>query len=256
MRVGLHGSQSFAGRLFGTRIPSPAAPASLAEVHVESGSDLDLRLQVRDRPRVFGSVAFDCKSDCGSAAKAQPVSIEIYPMFHSFATDPALIGSNSTIDKNGDFQMQSPLSGPVQLSIHPLPSGVFVKRVIYDGADVGTTFMPDSAPNQMLQIVLSDQPLELNGIVQREGQPIANANVILSPWPLIGGDAWAAATVVQTDSAGKFSFHNLGAGTYRAVSSLPSEWVRKDRPDVLAEFLASAEDITLSANGPRFVILK
>jgi hypothetical protein len=235
-------------------IPTGPFQFASADVQIESGSDPDLRLQLRDLPDVFGSVSFDCKSDCRSVAKGLSVLLE--PMFRSFSNDPAEIASSSTINENGQFRALMPLSGPVRINLRSLPDPIFVKRLIYDGADVGTTFMPDGAATETLQIVLSDQPLELNGAVQRDGQPVANVKVVLSPWPLIANDAWAAAIIVQTDAGGKFSFHNLRAGTYRAASPQPADWQRNDQRGVLAGFFASVEDITLSATGSGFVILK
>jgi hypothetical protein len=145
----------------------------------------------------------------------------------------------------------------VRINVKPLEEPVFIKRVIYNGAEVGTTFVPDAAPSiQTLQIVLSDQPSQLNGSVQEDGQPAANANVILSPWPLIANDAWAAAIVTQADSAGRFSFHGLRSGTYRVVCPGRADWGRRDMTGVLAGLLSAAEDVALADGESKLVVIK
>jgi len=161
------------------------------------------------------------------------------------------------VDEDGTFQGVMPLAGPIRVAVGPLPERFFIKNVIYNGAEAGPVFQPDpSASIETLRIVLSDQLSELTGTVQQDRQPLLKTHVVLAPWPLIANDGWSAATVVETDSEGRFHFPGLPPGTYRAVSLKSGDWERKDLPGVLTGWLAAGEDIALGDAESKAVILK
>ncbi len=92
---------------------------AVADVRVEAGSELDVRLTLKERPVINGSVTFECKADCSQNTQVQSVSLT--PVARDLSNDPWLYGSEARVDEAGTFQGMMPLAGPIRVSVSPLP---------------------------------------------------------------------------------------------------------------------------------------
>src|SRR5262249_31311054 len=105
------------------------------------------------------------------------------------------------------------------------------------------------------EVVLSDKPSSFAGTVARE-TPVAHDRVVIAKWPGPAGANYLAFTSADVDQQGNFTIGKLASGKYRVTAVGPEQWERRDMPNVVAEWLASAEDFELAAGESKTVQIK
>jgi hypothetical protein len=79
----------------------------------------------------------------------------------------------------------------------------------------------------------------------RDDKPAVHDHVVRAAWPRKLFDEYPIFESAETDANGAFTIRNLASGKYHAVSVGPAEWLRKDEPNVIADSLSTAGDITI-----------
>jgi hypothetical protein len=94
------------------------------------------------------------------------------------------------------------------------------------------------------------------GSVQDDDKPVAQAHVVLVPWPRNDPNVFFSLVAVAGDGAGRFNFSGLAPGGYKLFAVPAESKGRLQRPNVLDRLLSAAEEISLGANQVRNVNLK
>jgi hypothetical protein len=163
-------------------------------------------------------------------------------------------------DGRFEFSAYIPPGERVQVFVGGLPRNYYVKQVRYNGvSSAGPLFTYDRyAPQQELEITVSDGAVSLSGVVQAEdGSPAANAKVRLAPWPpnVISEYPWDSLEQ-DTDSSGRFAFVGLRPGKYRVISVPPDASAKLEKPGVLLTLFASAETTDITESSSKYVVIR
>jgi hypothetical protein len=225
------------------------ALAAFAEIKVAPGSDLDLTLTPTGAV-ISGKIVYQCLEDCSEVEKVQQVNLT------PAIPDPYAYPSGGKVDEQGAFQLLVLYPGAMRLAVEPSPKQFFIRQVLYNGADVGTTFAPDTSASGQMEIILSDQPARLTGTVLKDGKPATGTHVLLAPWPLRPPAGWPAYQATAADGNGGFAFQTLVPGKYHVLSLEAKEWDQKDLPGRLIGWLSAADEIELAPKESRAIVLK
>jgi hypothetical protein len=149
------------------------------------------------------------------------------------------------------------LTGPRKLDVVGLPSGWYVKSILYgqdEIADVATEF---NSGEQQLEFVLSTQGATVSGRATRDdGRPSAGAvAVMFSADPAHWN--WSEPTTSRLSDDGTFTLGPRRAGDYFVVALDSDQVARQSHTRELFTLLAKlAEHITLGENEERTLDLR
>lgn len=221
-----------------------------------STRDEEATVPISPRVRILGKVFLDrAETNAGSANTQLPRGLEV-------ALTPPLPGSGPSIspvsilrgkvspDGSFDYSAYIPPGEKVEAHVSGTPRNFYVKQIRYNGITAaGTQFsFNPGAPEQALEIVLSDRAGGLSGIVRTEdGKAVVNAKVRLTPWPstVISEYPWSALEAAA-DSSGSFGFTGLTPGSYRVISVPTAVSGRLEEPGVLLGLFGAAETFEIT----------
>jgi hypothetical protein len=149
------------------------------------------------------------------------------------------------VDSGGAFRLAAVTPGVWEISISPLPNGVWIKEILFEGREIPTGTVELTGPARgSLRIVLSSNGARLSGTASRDGQA-SRATIVLVPaapelraWP---GNYSAA----LADDQGNFAFGGVRPGSYKlfAFDDIePYAWLD---PDFLKSVEAWGQDVAL-----------
>jgi hypothetical protein len=218
-------------------------------VTLNAGSDIELALALQKALPVTGKLICDCQNPDQARFKEE-IWLNSRRASHFPAANP------STVRDDGTFETLAIAGSDVELGIRPLAT-LYLKQIVYNGAKVETVFALNSyAVSHTLEVTLSDKSAEVSGAVSANGSPMARASVVLAAWPLRLIDGYPDYLAVETTASGTFQFRKLPPGTYRIVGVGPLAWEQVDLPGVLANWIASGEEITIGENAVKTVAIE
>jgi hypothetical protein len=140
-------------------------------------------------------------------------------VYLSWADGVSINPPRATSLGNGTFRLTNVPLDRYHVNVSELPSGAYIKSVLYNGDDVTVSSMDVSASGGTLEIVLSAKAGEIGGVVQ-DSQGKALPDVVVSAWPanVPKGEGDDHAAVTTTDQSGMFRFGNLAPGEYRVLA--------------------------------------
>jgi hypothetical protein len=216
-----------------------------------------LRLAVRAGARLAGRVIFNGVSP----PPAPAVRVEAWNADFGGATayllNPA--GGASPVKPDGTFVLEN-VVGRRELRVSNVPQGWFVASIVHEGRNLLNVplELEGGADVSGVQIVLTDKPTELNGlVVDREQRAIFDCSVLVfaEDRTLLPGRArW-----VHPDSSARFVVEGLPAGTYFAVAVADVddvEWATAEYLDRFRDAAYRPSRVTLADGETKTVLLE
>ena len=232
------------------------------------GAAVDIELPVGPPIQLTGRVVLSEKHDEATLlpdafahleVKLWPRGVKSYTVISILPTfDPAAVNDKGRFS---GICYQTPSGGEIEVIIRGLPQGYYLRDVIYNGSKLGATAFELSpyAVKQDLQLVVSDQPGTVEGIVQLDsGVALVNAHIALVPSFPSEGDGLYPPNVIETTSDGKghFRIQRLRPGKYRIVAADATLKDRLEEPGRLIGMLSRATEIEVQSSGVRNVVLR
>ncbi|MBV9761797.1 MAG: carboxypeptidase regulatory-like domain-containing protein [Acidobacteriaceae bacterium] len=153
--------------------------------------------------------------------------------------------AHSRIDASGAFRLSGVIPGLWDLSIGPLPPGVWTKEVLLNGRPITAGAIEIVGPTSgAFRIVLASGGAKLSGLVTRDGQP-ANATVVLVPQSAEARDPLSPYPSVLADDRGGFEFGGVRPGAYKIFAFEDVEPFAWLDPGFLKSVDALGQEITL-----------
>lgn len=221
-------SQFYRGRALGGRLPIEVTAAGQPE---------EIAIALNPGVEVAGTVELEG----GSLDSLRDTRITLSDS-EGLMPGPA---PHSRVDASGAFRLSGVVPGVWDLSIAPLPKGVWAKDVVLNGRQFPTGTVEVTGPTSgSFRIVLSSGGARLSGTVTRDGQP-RNATVVLVPAsqedraPLNGYPSALA------DDRGAFEFGGVRPGAYKIFAFEDVEPFAWLDPDFLKSVDSLGQEITL-----------
>jgi hypothetical protein len=217
-----------------------AAPLGLisiasADIELKDGTEADLELKAKDVLPLRGKIACDCKEPLPADRR----------MMYMIAEDGGMtVGAD--VAQDGSFQARLFFAGTSHIEVKPLPAGVYIKQILYNGADLGQFVSLDPDAAAWLDITLSDGVAAISGNATKEGKPVPHSMAVVARWPLVPDAKYPHFDRAAIDAAGAFQFSGLAPGTYRVAAVGPAEWARREEPGVAAAWFTAATDLALA----------
>jgi len=226
-------------------LPSMVATA---DFKVVAGENLNIELQPPEVSEIRGSVICECETTFVPGPDRTGLG------FHP----PAGTGLTASFDFNGDgtFEGRTVLSGSARVEFLNLPTSVYVKKILLNGAETGEFVTVAPGLPVSIDITLSDTPGRLSGRVVRDDKTAPQDQVVVVPWPVRLVDGYPDFFSAQAGDNGEFVFPKLAPGTYKVISVGPAEWSRKDEPGVVQSWIFGVDDTTLGEKESRAVRLE
>ena len=160
-----------------------------------------------------------------------------------------------TVAADGSFDLRGVMSGPHYLTVEGLRAPWSIVGVRVHGRDMllQPLHVHESEQLHNVRIVLSDQVIELSGLVrERGGRPLADALVLAAPR---AAQAWSSVDprfrTIRSDGEGRYRLHGLPPGSYGIVALSGSDELALRRPEWLARAIALATAVTLAGTEKR-----
>ena len=94
---------------------------------------------------------------------------------------------------------------------------------------------------------------ELDGLVVRGSQPLAEAYVVVALSSLKSVNGWPEFVQTRTDASGRFQLRGLSPGDYRVAVLSPAEWREAQMPGILAAQLAAEISVKVLEADTKFI---
>ena len=223
----LVGSQLFAGRSFGGRVPVEVNPSSPPE---------DVALPLTPAFEITGSVEVE-----GARGTLQNLMVRLSPS-EGLALGPEPVAK---VGSDGSIRLTGVTPGLWTLSVDPLPQGLWIKTESLGNSDgvAGEVNVSESGRGQ-LRVVLAADGAQISGTVGKEGQP-SRATVVLAPAAPELRSSPHLYRVTNTSEHGLFVIRNVPPGTYKLFAFQeiePFEWLD---PELQKTVEGAAEVITV-----------
>jgi hypothetical protein len=229
---------------------SEDAPKTGQAVRVYGSSDLHVRVSSKLQlplirgVLVSGSVRLEHAIDKGCPEDVLGLRVRLSPSPRlPFAEEVS-----PPVRPTGAFQVAAYPQQRYRLELLGLPERYFVKRALYNGADLGATpeFALDGSAEHSLIVLLSDRPARLLGQVSGDDRyPPSMLSVVLVRKDLSHFDRARNRIVYKPDAKGNLFRSGLTPGRY-IVFAIPDSRVRAlDIPGVLNHCAVRGIEITL-----------
>jgi hypothetical protein len=132
--------------------------------------------------------------------------------------DGGMGGGYGQLQEDGSFTMKDVRPGIYRVSCHM--EGTYLKSAVFGDQDVTDSDLDLSQgiPAATLQLVLSKNPGEVTGTVQKEdGKPLSGATVVMFPDEKHRG-MWEFTPNITTDQYGAFKFKSVRPGEYKVLA--------------------------------------
>ncbi len=226
------------GFQFGPDMETTPTSIGAVDFLVKEGESRDVEVKMSEGSRITGKVICDCQTPFVAGPDRTGVGL-----------NPADgIGLAEAFDFNHDglFEGRAALSGPVNVEFLNLSQDLYIKQIVFNGAESGRMVTILSGGAETLEITLSDSPSSITGTVTRESKPVPRDHVVAVPWPLRLSDGYPDFVSTESGAAGEFSLTKLAPGKYKVVSVGPAEWSRKDEPGVVELWLTGVDETELA----------
>ncbi|MBI5282099.1 MAG: carboxypeptidase regulatory-like domain-containing protein [Candidatus Solibacter usitatus] len=151
------------------------------------------------------------------------------------------------LDGGERFVLPAPPGEKAELKLSGLPERYAVKEITYNGGSTEEgVFTPNrQAPSQTLEVLLTDKPAVIGGVVKRGGKPLAGALVVLASWPVALRAEWPRTVRAVAGEDGRYAFQALAPGTYRVFAVEFGLRRRLEFPGALLRMIGRAEEFTV-----------
>jgi hypothetical protein len=160
------------------------------------------------------------------------------------------VKSWSNVDAKGEAQLQQVAPGRYEVVSWNMGRPYGIVHIGAEGCDLsGRLVMIDAGAAPSISLTLAAGVGEVEGVVKRNGKPLAGAMVVLVPNDPAGHlDLFRRD---QSDLDGTFAVHNVVPGTY-TILAIDDGWdLDWSRPEVIATYLQRGQTISVGgqANG-------
>jgi hypothetical protein len=148
----------------------------------------------------------------------------------------------TAVNSEGRFHVTNVI-GFRRCVVSGLAHGLYVKGIRFAGFDLQSYIIRPSEGNlnHDLEIVLSDKPAVLTGIVFQDDHPLPGALVMITRWPVGNEDVFGATINQVTSANGVFQSDALPPGAYRVLSFPAEDRPALDLPGALFRYLEKAD---------------
>jgi hypothetical protein len=159
-------------------------------------------------------------------------------------------------EPDGKFSLEGIRQLDHTISISGIAPSHYVKEIRYNGIRLPGSTVPvgDAAPARALTILLDDKPGSILGVVNKDGKPLPNANVIAVQPPVNADTMMTSPARGRTDANGRFQISGLRPGEYRVVA-LSSVGMGTSMQIMIA-LLNAGEKVEVTASGLKNVTLE
>jgi protocatechuate 3,4-dioxygenase beta subunit len=168
----------------------------------------------------------------------------------------ALRGPGS-LDRQGNFSLESRTPSLVQPVIFGLPDGCYIKSALLDGKEmVDTPFAITGSAERRLDLVISDDGATVEGVVVTDKDTANGATVALIPSEPALRNSQRLVRSIESRQDGRFAFRSVPPGRYRIYA-----WEEVERgawfdPDFMDRFVNAGESVMLQSKGSETVSVK
>ncbi len=149
-------------------------------------------------------------------------------------------GVNDSAKPDGTFLLKGVHDGDYEVSVGNIPDTYYLKSARLDGVDAltaGVTIDTNKTP-ELLDILVSPNGAEVDGLVSKDQQPFQSSTVTLVPNPPYRGQRRLFRSI-SSDQDGRFTFQGLPPGDYKVFA-----WEKIERGAYLSsDFLQPYEDL-------------
>lgn len=157
--------------------------------------------------------------------------------------------SRGAVKEDGTFQVKNLVEEDYAVRVSGLGPDMYVKSSKVGGDDVRETgFNPAKAKGNSLDIVVSTNAAQLDGVVTQDGNPFGGARVVLVPEHTGRGKPEPARAGIS-DQQGKFVLRGIRPGKYRLYAFEDFEPGAQDDPEYMKRFRNEGESIEFSEGG-------
>lgn len=126
-------------------------------------------------------------------------------------------GGGAGMVKDGSWKIENLVPGKYRFFLSQIPEGAYQKSVSVQGQDISAGAMVSSAATGVELTLSADAP-QLNGtVVDREGEPVRGATVVLAPDESRREQYWLFRTAT-VDQNGGFAMKGIAPGSYTAYA--------------------------------------
>jgi hypothetical protein len=145
-------------------------------------------------------------------------------------------GAATQVAADGTFKLENLSDGTYRVNVAGFPEEFYLQSARLGGADVLGPGLTTSHNGNLgsLEIVLSKDGGEVDGVVLREAQPAGGALVVLVPNPPLR-DRDDLYSVKAADALGRFSMLGLPPGDFKLFAWEQHEGVAYNDPDFIKE---------------------
>jgi hypothetical protein len=186
-------------RSYAARMPVEVTNADIDGVTLTITRGLDIRGQLRTEGATLASL--------GS------LNVHVVPKNESRGFGH---GGEDSVKGDGSFLLGNVADGDYDLYVSRLPEGFFLKSARLDGNEVlssGITIDAEQAP-KLLEIVVSANGAQIEGVVQKDQQPFSGAAVVLVPDSAHRDNRYLF-DETTTDQYGHFLLRGIAPGDYK-----------------------------------------
>ncbi len=160
---------------------------------------------------------------------------------------PAVNNRGGRMQDDGSYAIHSVARSVYGLSFAPLPEGMYLKSVHFQGRDV--THSPldlTAAAGGQLEIVVAKGAASVSGIARdKDGKPVAGATVAVWPQSPDRSNLQEGAVTIQSDASGAWRFEGLTPGAYSVAAWEDDGNNAATSPQFRALFTSQSEKIQI-----------
>lgn len=159
-----------------------------------------------------------------------------------------------TLKGEVDFQSEAVKPGTYQVLVSNIPNATVVALSASGARVTGQTVSIEDGATVKLAVSMSKGLGEVNGLAERDGNPLPGTMIVLVPDKIDGNESLFRRD--QSDSDGTFSLLNVVPGNYTVVAIEQGWDLEWSRAEVLKPYLANGERIEVHAKGKYQVKVK
>jgi hypothetical protein len=153
------------------------------------------------------------------------------------------------VNGKGEFEFQSRnvVGGNYQVAVFNIPDATVVALSATGARVTEKSVSIEDEPTIKLSVSISKGLGEVNGLAERDGNPLPGAMIVLVPDKIDGNESLFRRD--QSDSDGTFSLRNVVPGNYTVVAIEQGWDLEWSRAEVLKPYLTNGEGIEVRAKG-------
>jgi|SRR5450631_327382 Carboxypeptidase regulatory-like domain len=199
--------------------------------------------QGRGSPTITGIVTLD----------GTPLPGKGYVVLRDQASGNAL-GTQVILRGEFEFQPRAVKPGTYQVGVFNIPNATVVALSASGARVTGQSVSVEDGATVKLVVSMSKGLGEVDGVAERDGNPLPGAMIVLVPDKIDGNESLFRRD--QSDSDGTFSLRDVVPGNYTVVAIEQGWDLEWSRAEVLKPYLANGERIEVHAQGKYQVKVK